>query len=48
MINLRDRLIEWYERRGFVPTGEQEPFPFDSATSALRTDFHLTVLQKPL
>lgn len=48
VISLRDQLIAWYERRGFVQTGEVEPFPFDSAPGALRTDFHLTVLQKAL
>jgi ribosomal protein S18 acetylase RimI-like enzyme len=48
VISLRDKLIEWYERRGFVQTGEHEPFPFDTATGALRTDFDLTSLKKLL
>lgn len=48
VISLRDSLIEWYERRGYVRTGEHEPFPFESATGALRTDFDLVVLRKPL
>lgn len=48
VISLRDELISWYERRGFVRTGEHEPFPFDEAPGALRTDFDLVVLQKPL
>lgn len=48
VISLRVKLIEWYERRGYVQTGEEEPFPFDTATGALRTDFHLTVLKKQL
>ena len=48
VISLRDKLIEWYERRGYVRTGEREPFPFESATGALRTDFDLVVLRKPL
>ena len=46
VISLRARLIEWYERRGYVQTGEREAFPFDSATGAVRTDFDLTVLRK--
>lgn len=46
VISLRDRLIGWYERRGYVRTGESEAFPFDTATGALRTDFDLTVLKK--
>ena len=48
VISLRDRLIGWYERRGYVQTGEHEAFPFDTATGALRTDFDLTVLKKML
>jgi ribosomal protein S18 acetylase RimI-like enzyme len=48
VISLRDKLIAWYERRGFVQTGEHEPFPFEEAKGALRTDFTLAVLRKPL
>jgi ribosomal protein S18 acetylase RimI-like enzyme len=48
VISLRTPLIEWYERRGYARTGESEPFPFDTATGALRTDFDLTVLRKAL
>ena len=48
VISLRDELIAWYERRGFVRTGKHEPFPFEEAPGALRTDFDLVVLQKPL
>jgi ribosomal protein S18 acetylase RimI-like enzyme len=48
VISLRDELIAWYERRGFVVTGEHEPFPFRPAAGAVRTDFDLVVLQKPL
>jgi hypothetical protein len=48
VISLREPLIAWYERRGYVRTGAREPFPFATATGALRTDFDLIVLQKPL
>jgi len=48
VISLRDELIAWYERRGFVRTGEREPFPFETATGAMRRDFDLVVLSKPL
>lgn len=48
VISLRTKLIEWYERRGYVRTGESESFPFDTASGALRTDFDLTVLRKKL
>lgn len=48
VISLRDELIAWYQRRGYVRTGVSEPFPFDTATGALRTDFDLVELNKPL
>lgn len=32
VVNERKELIEWYERRGYVFTGELEPFPYGSAT----------------
>jgi ribosomal protein S18 acetylase RimI-like enzyme len=49
VINLRQDLIAYYERRGYKRTGERKPFPFDLAgLGATRTDFHLTVLRKSL
>jgi GNAT superfamily N-acetyltransferase len=48
VINLRQDLIAYYERRGYRRTGERKPFPFDAVTSATRKDFHLTVLRKSL
>lgn len=29
VVNVRDTLIAWYKRRGYVETGETEPFPYD-------------------
>lgn len=48
VIQLRDSLIAWYERRGYRRTGEIESFPFDdeSVGKALRTDLHFVVLEK--
>jgi GNAT superfamily N-acetyltransferase len=46
VISLRDDLIEWYERRGYVRTGAGEPFPFHEHPDARRTDFELTELRK--
>jgi GNAT superfamily N-acetyltransferase len=46
VINLREELIAYYERRGYRRTGETKPFPFELATGAVRTDFHLIVLRK--
>jgi len=48
VISLRHELIAWYERRGYALTGEREPFPFDQAHGALRTDFDLVQLAKEL
>jgi ribosomal protein S18 acetylase RimI-like enzyme len=48
VINLREDLIAYYERRGYAVTGEQKPFPFAEGMGAVRTDFHLVVLRKDL
>jgi ribosomal protein S18 acetylase RimI-like enzyme len=29
VVSVRDTLIAWYRRRGYEPTGEREPFPYD-------------------
>ena len=29
VVNVRDTLIAWYLRRGYAPTGETLPFPYD-------------------
>lgn len=29
VIRQRDELIEYYERRGYIPTGEERPFPLE-------------------
>ncbi|HEX4741715.1 MAG TPA: GNAT family N-acetyltransferase [Caulobacteraceae bacterium] len=29
VVSLRETLIDWYRRRGYEPTGEREPFPYD-------------------
>jgi ribosomal protein S18 acetylase RimI-like enzyme len=48
VISLREELIGWYERRGFVRTGARQPFPFTPTTGELRRDFDLVVLRKTL
>ena len=48
VINLQTKLIEYYERRGYRRTGERAPFPFDEAPGALRRDYDLVVVRKPL
>jgi GNAT superfamily N-acetyltransferase len=29
VVSIRESLIAWYVRRGYAPTGEREPFPYD-------------------
>jgi ribosomal protein S18 acetylase RimI-like enzyme len=50
VINVREMLIAWYERRGYERTGETEPFPYDdlSVGVPLRDDLVLVMLRKSL
>ncbi|MFN5999730.1 MAG: GNAT family N-acetyltransferase [Paracoccaceae bacterium] len=47
-ISLQTDLIAYYERRGYRRTGRREPFPHDEQPGALRQDFDLIELKKPL
>ncbi len=46
----RRELISFYERRGYLPTGERRPFPYDEAPNAGAQfdDLEFTVLEKRL
>jgi len=50
VVNVREALIAWYQRRGYALTGETEPFPYGDARfgKPLRDDLHFVVLQKDL
>lgn len=50
VISLRDSLLAWYERRGYVRTGATEPFPYDEprAGQPRRADLEFVVLEKPI
>jgi ribosomal protein S18 acetylase RimI-like enzyme len=50
VVNVRDILITWYERRGYSLTGETRPFPYgdDRFGKPTRDDLHFVVLQKDL
>jgi ribosomal protein S18 acetylase RimI-like enzyme len=50
VIQLREPLIAWYERRGFRATGETVPFPYGDPRNGipLRPDLQLLVFEKPL
>lgn len=50
VIWLRESLIAWYQRRGYVLTGETEPFPYGDERFGLpaRDDLHFVVMEKAL
>jgi ribosomal protein S18 acetylase RimI-like enzyme len=50
VINQRDTLIAWYERRGYAQTGETQPFPYgdDRFGRPLVDDLHFVVLERAL
>lgn len=50
VIDVREELIGWYERRGYVRTGIKKPFPYGDERFGipLRDDLRFEVLEKPL
>jgi len=50
VVNVRDSLIAWYERRGYRLTGETQPFPYGDERYGrpLREDLHFVVLEKDI
>lgn len=50
VVGIRDSLIAWYERRGYVLTGETSPFPYDDQRfgAPRRDDLAFVTLEKPL
>jgi ribosomal protein S18 acetylase RimI-like enzyme len=50
VVNVRDTLIAWYERRGYTLTGETKPFPYGDERFGrpLRDDLHFVVLEKEI
>ena len=50
VIGQRAELIAWYERRGYVLTGDTRPFPYDDRRfgDPRRDDLHFVVLRKRL
>jgi ribosomal protein S18 acetylase RimI-like enzyme len=50
VVNVRDTLIAWYERRGYRLTGETQPFPYGDERFGrpLRDDLHFVVLEKDI
>jgi GNAT superfamily N-acetyltransferase len=50
VMNVRDTLMAWYERRGYVKTGETKPFPYgdERVGKPLRADLAFVILEKEL
>lgn len=50
VIAQRTELLDWYVRRGYLPTGETKPFPYGNEAFGLpqRDDLHFVVLAKPM
>lgn len=50
VIDLREELIAWYQRRGYRRTGVHKPFPYGDPRFGLprRPDLRFEVLEKPL
>jgi ribosomal protein S18 acetylase RimI-like enzyme len=50
VIDVRDDLIAWYERRGYLRTGEYAPFPYGDERFGIprRDDLRFEWLAKPL
>jgi ribosomal protein S18 acetylase RimI-like enzyme len=50
VVNVRETLLSWYERRGYVRTGEVRPFPYleNRFGKPLRDDLAFVVLGKQL
>lgn len=46
VISIRDELIAWYERHGFVKTGEVKPFPADTKFGIQKQPLQLLVMEK--
>lgn len=50
VVNVRDTLISWYERRGYKLTGETESFPYSDNRFGVptRAGLHFVILEKTI
>jgi GNAT superfamily N-acetyltransferase len=50
VVSVRKTLIAWYERRGYLLTGETQPFPYGDQRfgKPLRGDLHFVLLEKDI
>lgn len=48
VIFLRQELIAWYERRGYIPNGKTAPFPSDPRFGSPKQPLHFIEMEKTL
>jgi ribosomal protein S18 acetylase RimI-like enzyme len=48
VISVRKELIGWYERHGYCPTGETEPFPVGPEFGLPKQPLHFIVMEKSM
>jgi len=51
VLHPRTELMEWYERRGYIKTGETAPFPYEAQREIerpTRDDLHFLIFEKSL
>jgi ribosomal protein S18 acetylase RimI-like enzyme len=48
VISVRKELIAWYERRGYVSTGQTKPFPTDEKFGIAKQPLEFIVMEKKL
>jgi len=50
VIQLRESLMAWYERRGYKKMGKTKPFPYDQLTTdvPLRNDLYFVMFEKQI
>ncbi|OLY93446.1 Predicted N-acetyltransferase YhbS [Cnuella takakiae] len=48
VISVRDTLIAWYQRHGYHPTGEKQPFPNDPKFGLPKQQLEFIVMEKEL
>ena len=48
VISIREELIVWYNRHGFMDTGVREPFPLNGTDAVISEPLEFIVLEKIL
>jgi hypothetical protein len=50
VVNVRETLVAWYERRGYALTSEVKPYPYVDQRFGrpLRGDLHFVVMEKDI